>query len=83
MFQDILPQYAVDLTKSDNMTMEFTLSMYQTNTVWFRVSYNQSSGSYRVLYMDSVRENGHAMLSTLHNAYLSSHGVPIVLRRIR
>lgn len=83
MFQDILPQYAVDLTKSDNMTMEFTLSMYQTNTVWFRVSYNQSSGSYRVLYMDSVRENGHAMLSALHNAYLYSHGVPIVLRRIR
>lgn len=62
------------------MTMEYTLSMYQTNSVWFRVTFGNET--YHTLDMDSVRDNGHAMLSVLHNAYLSTHNIPVTLRRI-
>lgn len=73
-FQDLVPQYAIDLTESDNMTLAFTLSMYETNTASFRAYYDDGDDRYETLSVDSVLRNGHAMLSALHNGYYYTHG---------
>lgn len=73
-FQDLVPQYAIDLTESDNMTLAFTLSMYETNTASFHAYYDDGDNRYETLSVDSVLRNGHAMLSALHNGYHCTHG---------